>query len=144
MLALTASLFVLSATLSYQLAFYIDESSFVHLPIRTSTIPACALTSNSRRIGIAWLGWTGFELVIVVMTLIKYFKDSQHCRSSNMIRSLYRDGIIYFIYMFAVSVANVTILYTTSVDSYIVLLTDAAGPSRDPIVPHYSTHPNLG
>lgn len=123
LLALTASLLMLSAALSYQLALYIDESTFARLPIANPSIPTCALVSNSRRIGVAWLGWTGFELVIVVMTLIKYFQDSRHCRSSSMIRSLYRDGIIYFIYIFAVSVANVGILYTTPAGSYTVLLT---------------------
>jgi len=62
---------------------------------------------------IAWSALTAFETVIVVLTLWIWFKDFGQPKS-RLIITLYRDGILYFIYLFLISVANITVLLTFS------------------------------
>ncbi|EJD38842.1 hypothetical protein AURDEDRAFT_146763 [Auricularia subglabra TFB-10046 SS5] len=105
----------------YLVAFYISESTFISASSVAPGLSGCVLRSSTQRVALAWIIFTAFELLIVVLTLVKGIEHFKHGSSSNLLTSLYRDGIIYFICMFAISVANVTVVYTTPAE-YLVLL----------------------
>ncbi|EJD38833.1 hypothetical protein AURDEDRAFT_116344 [Auricularia subglabra TFB-10046 SS5] len=82
----------------------------------------CVVVSSSKSIASAWVAISSFELLIVLMTV---FKGIEHFRlgSSTLIASLYRDGIMYYIFLLSVSLANM-IFVTSAPDEYIVLLAE--------------------
>lgn len=82
----------------------------------------CAFTAMGREIGISWIAVAGFELVIFLLTAIK-LKGIAHAyyRTSRLVSSIYRDGILYFITLSSVSIANVIFIYTQPPE-YIILL----------------------
>lgn len=50
----------------------------------------------------------GFETVILLMTM--YRRATRHPHSTPLLRILYRDGIIYFVYTFVISLVNLIIV----------------------------------
>ncbi|EJD38829.1 hypothetical protein AURDEDRAFT_172149 [Auricularia subglabra TFB-10046 SS5] len=79
-----------------------------------SGIHGCLVTSSSKSIASGWIAISSFEFVIVVMTVLKGIEH---------FASLYRDGIMYYIFLLSVSLANM-IFITSAPDEYIVLLSE--------------------
>ncbi|EJD44486.1 hypothetical protein AURDEDRAFT_166582 [Auricularia subglabra TFB-10046 SS5] len=70
----------------------------------------CPLKASNSGIGVFWITVAAFELLVFVMTAIRgigYWRQ----RTSCLVRSLYRDGFLYFVYLFSISTANVIIIY---------------------------------
>ncbi|EJD38832.1 hypothetical protein AURDEDRAFT_187635 [Auricularia subglabra TFB-10046 SS5] len=85
-------------------------------------IGGCVVTSTTHIIALAWILVSAFELVILLMTVakgIQHFKES----SSTLIGSLYRDGILYYLSLFAVSLANMVFVISAQAE-YIILLAE--------------------
>ncbi|EJD38119.1 hypothetical protein AURDEDRAFT_172877 [Auricularia subglabra TFB-10046 SS5] len=57
-----------------------------------------------------WVFIAAFELVIFVMTAIKGFGHF-HEQHSSLISSIYRDSLLYFVFIFGISAANVMVSY---------------------------------
>lgn len=117
---LSVLLVAITATNCYIVAYYIRNTVFISANSVVPGVQGCVIISSTRRIGVAWITLTAFEFVIVLMTVVKgveHFRKS----SSNLISSLYRDGILYFIYLFSISLTNLVFVYATPAE-YIVLL----------------------
>ncbi|EJD38841.1 hypothetical protein AURDEDRAFT_172160 [Auricularia subglabra TFB-10046 SS5] len=138
LLLLCALLLGVTAVNSYIVAYYINHTtsqSILHS--RASSNPyisviraagyipgvtGCVLVASTHKVGIAWMTVTVFEFVIVVMTMIKgleHYKTS----ASSLFPSLYRDGILYFVFLFTISLVNMIVIYTAP-DEYIILLAE--------------------
>ncbi|EJD38839.1 hypothetical protein AURDEDRAFT_172159 [Auricularia subglabra TFB-10046 SS5] len=119
LVVLSALLFCMTISNSYLIGSFLSGAQ-CRASAHIKGVQGCVLVSASNRIGIAWISITVFELGVVIMTLIKGIEHFKH-GSSNLLSSLYRDGILYFIFLFAMSLANVVFLYT-SPQEYLVLL----------------------
>ncbi|EJD38837.1 hypothetical protein AURDEDRAFT_172157 [Auricularia subglabra TFB-10046 SS5] len=117
---LSILLLAITAANCYIVAYYIRNTVFISATSVVPGIQGCVITDSTRRIGVTWISLTAFEFVIVLMTVVK---GVEHFRkgSSNLISSLYRDGILYFIYLFSISLTNLVFVYATPAE-YIVLL----------------------
>ncbi|KAF8582171.1 hypothetical protein K439DRAFT_1661960 [Ramaria rubella] len=84
---------------------YADVSE---LPI--PNLQSCFITKNDD-ITILWdyVVILAFETVILVLTLIKGFQHYRHTTSS-LVSTLYQDGILYYVYLLLLSIANVLFL----------------------------------
>ncbi|EJD44945.1 hypothetical protein AURDEDRAFT_166132 [Auricularia subglabra TFB-10046 SS5] len=104
-------LIAVAAADSVIVVYYIDKTVFMRAADAIPVLHGCVIKSSTNRIAIGWIVLTSFELVIVVLTLIK---GIAHFRTghSNLITSLYRDGILYFVYLFALSLCNLLFIYT--------------------------------
>jgi hypothetical protein len=107
-------LFGLSALLA---AFYIPSLAITAIflrPIKAGSPPfpwltGCFLVGGSPIIFFNFVFLILFETVIVVMTSYKGYKTFLGSRDP-LIATLYRDGILFFIFLFLISLTNVLIL----------------------------------
>ncbi|EJD35186.1 hypothetical protein AURDEDRAFT_175764 [Auricularia subglabra TFB-10046 SS5] len=121
LISLGVLLFVVAIVDGVIVADYIKNTVFIRASAISPTLKGCAIKSSTRRIAIGWILVTVFELVIVILTVIKgveHFRTG-HAQSS-LIRSLYRDGIIYFVYLFVLSLGNLLCIYIAP-SEYVVL-----------------------
>ncbi|EJD38835.1 hypothetical protein AURDEDRAFT_172155 [Auricularia subglabra TFB-10046 SS5] len=121
---LLLSLLLLAVTIvnCYIVEYYIEHTTIVRGKGFLPGVTGCILVHSTRRVGVAWICETVFELVIVVLTLIKgieHFKTS----SLSLFPSLYRDGVLYFVFLFTISLVNMTVLFSAA-EEYIILLAE--------------------
>ncbi|EJD38838.1 hypothetical protein AURDEDRAFT_172158 [Auricularia subglabra TFB-10046 SS5] len=106
--ALSALLLVITAVNAYIVVAYLRKTD------------RCLVTSSSREIATVWITVASFELLILTMTLIKGVEHFAHT-SSTLLVSLYRDGILYFVFLFVISLVNMTFVLSAPAE-YVVLL----------------------
>lgn len=117
-LGLAFLLLVITAVNAWIMVEYAKRTRVTQLP----GIVGCVVTSSSHTIGLAWINISAFEFVIVSMTVakgIEHFRSS----SSTLLASLYRDGILYYVFLLAVSLANMIFVISAPAE-YIVLLAE--------------------
>ncbi|EJD44943.1 hypothetical protein AURDEDRAFT_166130 [Auricularia subglabra TFB-10046 SS5] len=100
-------------------ASWIKNTVFIRASDAIPVLHGCVIESSTNHVGYGWIVLTSFELVIVILTLIKGF---EHFRvgQSNLIMSLYRDGILFFVYLFVLSLCNLLFIFT-SPKEYVVM-----------------------
>ncbi|EJD35189.1 hypothetical protein AURDEDRAFT_175767 [Auricularia subglabra TFB-10046 SS5] len=99
---------------------YVRNTIFVRASQLVPSLKGCVIAQSPRRIAFGWMTLTLFELVIVILTLIKGIEQFRLGHASNLITSLYRDGILYFIYLFALSLGNMLSIFIAP-SEYVVL-----------------------
>ncbi|EJD35185.1 hypothetical protein AURDEDRAFT_175763 [Auricularia subglabra TFB-10046 SS5] len=92
-------------------ADYVRKTVFIRASDISPSLSGCAIKSSTRRIAIGYMIVTAFELAIVVLTGIRGVQQFRIGHSSNLITSLYRDGFLYFVYLFVISLGNVLCIY---------------------------------
>jgi hypothetical protein len=80
----------------------------------------CHLSSGSPLFLFVFVVLLLFELVIVILTVYSGIKHFRHSPNP-MVTTLYRDGLIYFLFTLLVTVANITIMALLPID-YVSLL----------------------
>ncbi|EJD38830.1 hypothetical protein AURDEDRAFT_172150 [Auricularia subglabra TFB-10046 SS5] len=118
MLGLAFLLFVITTVNAWIIVEYTKKTRVTEM----QGFVGCIITSSSHTIGLAWINISAFEFVIVSMTVAKgveHFRSS----SSTLLASLYRDGILYYIFLFVVSLANMIFVLSAPAE-YIVLLAE--------------------
>ncbi|EJD38088.1 hypothetical protein AURDEDRAFT_172850 [Auricularia subglabra TFB-10046 SS5] len=71
----------------------------------------CLGTAHTKSLSIMWVTVAAFELVIFVMSAMKGLGHLYQRRSS-LISSIYRDSMLYFVFLFGFSAANAVVVYT--------------------------------
>lgn len=70
----------------------------------------CLVSSSNNHIGIFWIAIEAFEILVFIMTATKGLQYLRQ-RTHGVAKSLYRDGILYFVYIFSISTGNLTLVY---------------------------------
>lgn len=118
LLGLAVLLFAITSVNGWIVVEYTKHTTVIERP----GIVGCVVTSTTHTIGIAWVLISAFELVILLMTAakgIKHFMES----SSTLMGSLYRDGMLYYLALFAVSLVNMIFIMSAEAE-YIILLAE--------------------
>jgi len=69
----------------------------------------CVLTNESHIISIAWIMILIYQTVLFSLMLIQGIRCYRHGLSSRMFQVVFRDGLLYYIYLFAVSLINIVV-----------------------------------
>ncbi|EJD35174.1 hypothetical protein AURDEDRAFT_175751 [Auricularia subglabra TFB-10046 SS5] len=137
LVSLAILLVIMTAAFSVIVAAYIKKTVFVRASQLVPSLKGCVIAQSPRRIAFGWMTLTLFELgaavfalhkrvvlnilsVIVILTLIKGIEQFRLGYTSNLITSLYRDGILYFIYLFVLSLGNMLSIFIAPAE-YVVL-----------------------
>ncbi|KZV97357.1 hypothetical protein EXIGLDRAFT_764482 [Exidia glandulosa HHB12029] len=113
LIALLSVLFVFFALATYFTTAYVTSKQYV---------PASSVSSNlngfSNRIVshlevIPWILVVSFDFFIMTLTLVKVYQQYEHGLSKLTTR-LYVDGVLYFIYIFSVSLLNILMIAKAS------------------------------
>ncbi|KZV90875.1 hypothetical protein EXIGLDRAFT_770435 [Exidia glandulosa HHB12029] len=114
---------------SYIISQLVDKTIFVPATSFSPVLRGCVITASTQIVTYAWILLTAYEALILGLTLVKAV---QHFRSGSnrLMNMLYRDGILYFVYLFAISAANLIVVYTTEAE-FTILLTQYAAQAQD-------------
>jgi len=78
-----------------------------------SAFPGCFLIAANRQVWIGIFLTMLFETAVVITTLYKVFQQWKYREAaSNLVHTIYRDGISFFILLFAVSLLNIIVVRT--------------------------------
>ncbi|KZV86298.1 hypothetical protein EXIGLDRAFT_750161 [Exidia glandulosa HHB12029] len=108
------------APISYIISVVNAKTTFVASSSFSPALSGCFVTGSTSLISVAWILLTCFDFVILGLTIIKGLEHFKH-QSSTLLSSLYRDGLLYFVYLFSIALANVIVLYTTPPEFTILL-----------------------
>jgi len=100
-----ASVFTLCVVpVIYIESVYLDSVSFTPIPSS-----GCFVSQGSTLIGIDFIIIITFESFVLVLTLIKGVKHYRHFGVHGCLSVLYRDGILFFVYLLGISVINLAV-----------------------------------
>jgi len=103
--------------------FYFLQDSLNSLVFSTApspTIAGCFLASQKNILFVVFILITCFETLILVLTLTT-FAPFYRQKKTHLIQVLYRDGVMNYVYLCALSICNVVVL-TTAPHGYTTLL----------------------
>jgi len=87
--------------------------SFLFIPSPSpSAFPGCYIAHSGKTLWIAYLPILGFHTVILILTLIKVTQE-RRVKSCSLFRTIYRDGIIFYVYLLGSSIVNIAVFNTT-------------------------------
>ncbi|KZV87619.1 hypothetical protein EXIGLDRAFT_773474 [Exidia glandulosa HHB12029] len=105
---------------SYMMSVIIQKTTFVASSTFSPALKGCFVTGSTTLISMSWIILMVMDFIILSLTVLRGIHHFRF-RSSTLIVSLYRDGILYFVYLFSLSLANVVLLYTTAPE-YTILI----------------------
>ncbi|KAL0948995.1 hypothetical protein HGRIS_009094 [Hohenbuehelia grisea] len=107
------SIIAVASVVASAVAFVKFHSSQTFIPMDTISphIPGCFPESGNNVVFVDFAVLMGYETIILVMTLIKGFQHFRH-GSSSFITTFFRDGVMYFAFLLAISFINVVVLLT--------------------------------
>ncbi|KJA25144.1 hypothetical protein HYPSUDRAFT_38111 [Hypholoma sublateritium FD-334 SS-4] len=80
----------------------------------------CYATAASPIIFICWVLIFVYDLVMLILMAIPTFRVYRSGGSSRFMRMVYRDGVVYYIYLFALSLVNIIIALTFPTDLILI------------------------
>jgi len=83
-----------------------SAKSTTFMPLGLPTIVACVPKMANDKVLVIFCFHMGFELNVLCLSLFKWIPQWREGSSTLLIRTLYRDGIIYFAVLFSISLAN--------------------------------------
>ncbi|KAL5480477.1 hypothetical protein ACEPAI_1747 [Sanghuangporus weigelae] len=97
------------------LGIFLDSLRYGPLPI---TVPGsgCHVVSGSPIVFVSWALLMIFEAAILILMIIKSVKNYRNHRNSFVFKAVFRDGSIFYLYLFVLSMANVIVILTSSAD----------------------------
>lgn len=122
LIVLLTVLVVMASACCYPVKVYISKTHFIAADTLSPHLRGCFVTASTRLVTVPWIAYTVFDFVIVVLTMIKGLQHLKHV-SSGFIVSLYRDGLLYFVYLFVISLGNILVLYLAPAE-YTILLAE--------------------
>ncbi|KAJ3552436.1 hypothetical protein NP233_g12885 [Leucocoprinus birnbaumii] len=118
--------FVLFGTLAlttaaefYLVAKFLQSSSHEISPL--PKLIGCYITSSNPNLAICFAIFMGFDGCILLLMIIRGVAAFKSGGNSRLLRVVYGDGIIYYVYIFGLSLVNVVIIYKLS-SQYTTLL----------------------
>jgi len=80
--------------------------SLAFMPLTSPAHMACLVVKGSHIVSICWTLLLVYEAAIFFLMLIKGIRCYRSGGSSELFRVVYRDGLIYYLYLFAFSLTN--------------------------------------
>jgi len=97
---------------SYFLNKFLTSLQFEPAQAISPSLKGCLPIAGGNVLFIDFVLLMVFETIVLGLTVVKMVHTSRRSTSPIM-RSLYRDGIFFYIYLFAISLVNVVVLLTT-------------------------------
>ncbi|KAI0092438.1 hypothetical protein BDY19DRAFT_483867 [Irpex rosettiformis] len=104
---LLATWMALLVSTAYCISADIKSTTYTVPPLHD--LPSCNLLSGDRVLYAQFICLLSFELVIIVLTVIRAAEQLQDVRTGQVTRAVYRDSILFFLCLFAFSTATVWI-----------------------------------
>ncbi|KAL4253247.1 hypothetical protein ABKN59_004733 [Abortiporus biennis] len=82
-------------------------------PVLDPRIPGCIVSSGNSIVAVEFILSIVFETFVLILTLIKGIQHFRISGSHSFLGILYRDGILFYIYILAISVTNLLVIVTT-------------------------------
>jgi len=86
--------------------------SLVFSPYPNPATPGCLLTAGSPVIAVSFIIVILFETFVLILTLIKGVQHYRVAGNRGFVAVLYRDGILFYIYLFIISLVNLIVIVT--------------------------------
>ncbi|KIP07404.1 hypothetical protein PHLGIDRAFT_423189 [Phlebiopsis gigantea 11061_1 CR5-6] len=115
---LLCGLWIVSAVYLNQ---FLHSFTFVLAKNISPILTGCVITSSGDQLWISFVILMIFESIILTLTAIKGIQQFRRS-SSPLVTSLYRDGMIFYVYLFGISVINVSVLLAAPAE-YSILIT---------------------
>jgi len=96
--------------------------SLAFMPLTSPALLGCLVIKGSHIITLCWTLLLVYEFAIFLLMLIKGIQCYRNGGSSGLFRVVYRDGLIYYLYLFAFSLTNVIVVATVPPDLQVVLV----------------------
>ncbi|TFK62653.1 hypothetical protein BDN72DRAFT_848440 [Pluteus cervinus] len=102
----------------------------------------CFATGQSRLVYLFWVFLTVYDTGIIILTAIPGFRAyrSQAIRHSTLTQVLYRDGILHYAYMLALSALNIVLILNLPADYAIVFLSSMERVTYSVLTSHVVLH----
>jgi len=91
----------------YCLYLFLNSVQFARDPLKEFT--GCFISSASPILFGSYALLMAFETIIFTMTLVKAWRSHKNVQST-LLRTLYRDGLLFYFYLMAISILNVLVL----------------------------------
>ncbi|KAF8193810.1 hypothetical protein BJ912DRAFT_960577 [Pholiota molesta] len=98
----------ISSVLTFTSAIIATHLEFKSIVYMMSTAPGCHIKSASSIVIIAYISLAISETTMAVLTAIKAYRDLRYSQSRWVIQ-LYREGLMFYLYLLLVSMANVLV-----------------------------------
>lgn len=98
------------------LGIFLDSLRYGPLPVAHLPGSGCHVTSGSPIVFVCWVLLTVFEAAILTLMVLKAVKTYRLEKNSAVFRAVFRDGSVFYVYLFALSTANVIVILTASAD----------------------------
>ncbi|EKM51109.1 uncharacterized protein PHACADRAFT_213010 [Phanerochaete carnosa HHB-10118-sp] len=93
---------------------FLQSLQFGPIPgVQNSPGIGCHVTAGSSILFISWLLIMVSEAPIMFLMAFMAFRNYRHTRDSAVFRTVFRDGTIFYLYLFILSIANVIVIFTT-------------------------------
>ncbi|KAK7682860.1 hypothetical protein QCA50_014246 [Cerrena zonata] len=92
---------------------YIEKvflDSLVFSPYPSPATPGCLLTAGNPIIAASFVIVILFETLVLTLTLIKGVQHYRIASGRGFVSVLYRDGVVFYIYLFGISVVNLIVI----------------------------------
>ncbi|TCD64291.1 hypothetical protein EIP91_004269 [Steccherinum ochraceum] len=113
-LGLFATAIVVLTTVGYIEGAFMKSVALEVFPSATR-LPGCILVAENPALGASFIVVILVEILLVVLTLIKGVQRFQLAglyRSRGLVHTLYRDGVLFFIYNLGISILNFVLVVT--------------------------------
>ncbi|KAH8102028.1 hypothetical protein BXZ70DRAFT_47824 [Cristinia sonorae] len=84
--------------------------TLVFSPYPSPATPGCLLTGGSSIIAVSFIIVIIFETFVLVLTLIKGVQHYRLAGNRDLVAVLYRDGVLFYIYLFIISIINFIVI----------------------------------
>ncbi|TFL06115.1 hypothetical protein BDV98DRAFT_652765 [Pterulicium gracile] len=103
----------------YGLSRFLDSLRFLIDP--NFPLPGCIIIDASDHLAFDWILLMVFESGILLLMLNKAYRMYLTSRSTTIFRTVYRDGIMYYVYIYILSLVNLIYIRTQSRALVVVL-----------------------
>jgi len=108
---IAATLIIGIATFWTPVFYFLAQSlnSLVFTVAPDPSTPGCFLKSQKNILFVVFIIITSFETLILVLTLIRFIPHYHH-KQTSLIKTIYRDGVMNYVYLCILSICNVAVL----------------------------------
>ncbi|KAF9255471.1 hypothetical protein L218DRAFT_336282 [Marasmius fiardii PR-910] len=101
---------------SYYLAQFLNATKFATIPFPIPHFRGCFISGGSIILYLCWVLWMVYDTGTLIMMLIPGISAYRKGGRSELIKTVYRDGVIYYAFVFLVSTINVVSVLRLSSD----------------------------
>ncbi|KAJ8697752.1 hypothetical protein PTI98_004524 [Pleurotus ostreatus] len=87
-----------------------EKQEFIELYTISPNLQGCYGTVGTKVVFIIYMIATAFEILMVILMIVKGLRDSVRRRPSSMLYNVYQDGILYYVVLSGSSIANTVLI----------------------------------